>query len=222
MKIVVRDDAGNDYDVNVKEGASIAYAVEQASKQLGFKVKHVEPPADDGAATVAALKHTEHLLKMESLARERAENSVSRETARREEAEDALSQVRVEMDRARERETKADRARAEAVAKASSLDSALSLAKMEVASLTASMEEADRRHTAILEHHLEESRKAFESERASRLEAEKRCTTLAAELKRAAPAAPKGWVLDIEGVDFDRPRRRARLSPEKSDTPTKG
>ncbi len=218
MKIVVADDSGNEYDVEAPEGASIAYAVQKASKDLGFKVKHVEAPLGDGAAaTAASLKHTEHLLAMESIARGRAERAIERETKKREQAEDALDNVKADLEKLRVKESQAERARAESAAKLIGVERALSTAEAALVGMRGMMAEADKRHTTMLQSAQDTSKQALESESKARVEAETRCTALIAEVKRSipAPTRPSGWVLDIEGVDPERPRRRAKLSPAK-------
>src|SRR5690242_5484924 len=128
MKILVRDDAGNEYDAVAPDGASIAYAVEQASKKLGFKVRHVETPPvpEDLESIKAALKHAEHMLEMETRSRSRAEDAIERETKRREDAEDELIQARSEVDAARERQLEAEAARSQASSRAGAAESSLS------------------------------------------------------------------------------------------------
>ncbi len=215
MDIIVRDDQGTEYDVTVPEGASIAYAVKKAGEELGFKVTHVETPVPDkDPVTEAELKHTEHLLDMESKARARAEESVERETKKREAAEDALERARTDLDRARSRLSEAERLRAEAAGKVSGLETSLSMAQMALESMGRATEESERRSTALVDRTLSMAKMAIDDSSTARKEADQRCTLLTSEIKRPA-TPPKGWILDIEGVDQDRPRRRARISAEK-------
>lgn len=220
MKIVVADDSGNEYDVEAPDGASIAYAVQKASKDLGFKVKHVEKEVpDDLAVTAAQLEHTVHQLRMESNARARAELAVDRQTRLREKAEDALESLKGEMEKLRAKEAQSERARSEAAGKVIGLERALATAESALMGMRGMMAEADKRHTTLLQAAQDSSKQALESEIKARGEAEARCTALIAEVKRPLPArtpvAPNGWVLDIEGVDTERPRRRAKISPAK-------